>query len=274
MNKDRESDISEGRGMNQILNARKKLKKKLQNRERVFGTWTSLGHPSVTEILTRTGADFTGIDLEHSTISQEQAQRIIASGQAGGSVCLPRISSHNPEMVRRLMDSGADGMIVPMVQSAEDIEKMIAWMKYPPLGKRGFGVSRGQGYGFDFAQYTGTWNDSSIMIALIETIAAVEKIEEILSYKQLDGVMVGPYDISGSLGIPGQVEHKKVIEAAERIVRACKRRKISCGMQIVQPDAGKVKKAVDAGYTFIILSSDVFLLWKWAESMKELTSKK
>ncbi|MCC6759550.1 MAG: 4-hydroxy-2-oxovalerate aldolase [Candidatus Omnitrophica bacterium] len=260
--------------MNDLIKKRLALKRKFQNREKIFGTWTSLAHPSITEIFSRTGAGFLGIDLEHSTISQEQSQRIIATAQAGGAVCLPRISSHNPEMVRRLMDSGADGMIVPMVQNAEDVEKMIAWMKYPPLGRRGFGVSRAQGYGMDFAEYTKTWNNSSIMIGQIESIGAVERIDEILSYKELDGVMVGPYDISGSLGIPGQIEHKKVIEAGKRVIAACKRHGKSCGTQLVEPSAERIKKAVTTGFTFVILSSDVFLLWKWAEQMKTLTAHK
>lgn len=256
--------------MNNFLKKRQLLKKKLQSREKVFGSWTSLAHPSITEIFTRSGVDFVGIDLEHSTISQEQSQRIIATAQAGGVVCLPRISSHNPEMVRRLLDSGADGMIVPMVQNAEDVEKMIAWAKYPPLGRRGFGVSRAQGYGMDFSEYTKTWNESSIMIAQIESIGAVERIDEILSFKELDGVMVGPYDISGSLGIPGQIEHKSVLEAGKRVIAACKRYGKACGTQIVEPNEQRIKKALATGFTFVILSSDVFLLWKWADEMKSL----
>lgn len=260
--------------MNDFLKKRQVLKNKFQNRKTVFGSWTSLAHPSITEIFTRTGVDFVGIDLEHSTISQEQSQRIIATAQAGGAVCLPRISSHNPEMARRLLDSGADGIIVPMVQNAEDVEKMIAWAKYPPLGRRGFGVSRAQGYGMDFSEYTKTWNESSIMIAQIESIGAVERIDEILAYQELDGVMVGPYDISGSLGIPGQLEHKSVIEAGKKIIAACKRHGKSCGTQLVEPDEPRIKKALADGFTFVILSSDVFLLWKWAEEMKNLISSK
>lgn len=252
------------------LKNRKEIKRRLQKREKVFGTWTSLGHSSITEIFTRTGADFVGIDLEHSTISQEQAQRIIVSSHAGGCVCLPRISSHNPEMVRRLLDSGADGIIVPMVQNPQDVKNMIAWAKYPPLGRRGFGVARAQGYGFDFDTYTKTWNDSSLLIGQIESISAVEQIDEILSFDELNGVMVGPYDISGSLGIPGQIEHKKVIEAGQRVIAACKRHGKACGTQLVEPDEAKIKKAFAKGFTFVILSSDVFLLWKWAEGMKKL----
>ncbi len=249
---------------------RKILKRKFQSRERIFGAWTSLAHPSITEIFTRSGVDFVGIDLEHSTISQEQSQRIIAASQSSGCLCLPRVASHNAEMIRRLCDSGADGIIVPMVQGPEDVKNIIAWAKYPPLGRRGFGVSRAQGYGMDFAEYTRTWNETSLLIAQIESIAAVEQIDVILSFEELDGVMVGPYDISGSLGIPGQIEHKNVISAGKKVIAACRKFGKSCGTQIIEPDVAGIKKAVSLGYTFIILSSDVFLLWKWAEGMKKL----
>ena len=120
------------------------LKKRLRTRERLFGCWTSIGHPSITEIFTKTGADFVGIDLEHSTISQQQAQRIIAASQAGGVPCLPRVSSHNAEQVRRLLDSGADGIIVPNVSRMEEVHRIADWCLYPPEGKRGYGVARAQ----------------------------------------------------------------------------------------------------------------------------------
>lgn len=260
--------------MNRSLNKRQELKQKFQKCETIFGSWTSLAHPSITEIFARSGVGFLGIDLEHSTTNQEQSQRIIAAAQADGVVCLPRVASHNPEMIRRLLDSGADGMIVPMVQNALDVERMIEWAKYPPLGRRGFGVSRAQGYGMDFAQYTQTWNDSSILIAQIESIGAVERIDEILAYPELDGVMVGPYDISGSLGIPGQIEHQKVVDAGKRVIAACQRHKKSCGTHLVEASEQRIKKALETGFSFVILSSDVFLLWKWAEQIKNLISVK
>ena len=116
-------------------------------RENAFGAWTSLGHPSITEIFASSGVDFVGIDLEHSTINLEQAQQIIAAAQANGAACYPRVSSHNPEQIRRLLDSGADGVIVPMVSTADQARRIVEWCKYPPMGKRSFGVARAQGYG-------------------------------------------------------------------------------------------------------------------------------
>lgn len=244
------------------------LRTKLKSRKPVFAAWTSLYHPSITEIFSRSGVDFIGIDIEHSTISQEQSQRIIAASQASGSLCLPRIASHNMEMIKRLLDSGADGIIVPMVNTAQEARDIVSWCKYPPQGKRSFGVSRGQGYGFDFESYTKKWNTVSSLIVQIETIAGVENIEDILNVEAVDGAMIGPYDLSGSLNVPGRLDHPKVRGAAKRVIAACRKAGKACGTHLVEPDAGQIKRALDQGFTFIVLSSDVFLLWKWAQRIR------
>lgn len=257
--------------MMEIFERRYGFKERFRNRKRVFAAWTSLGHPSVTEIFARSGVDFLGIDIEHSTIGQEQAQRIIAACQAYGIICLPRVASHNSEMIKRLLDSGADGIIVPMVSSAEEVEKLISWCKYPPTGKRSFGVSRGQGYGFDFDEYTSSWNESSTVVVQIESIQGVENIEMILASQEIDGVLVGPYDLSGSLGIPGQLDHPDVAQAVKKVIAACGRFGKACGTQVIEPDAKSLRESFELGHTFAVLASDVFLLWKWSERMKALT---
>ncbi|MFH1429826.1 MAG: aldolase/citrate lyase family protein [Candidatus Margulisiibacteriota bacterium] len=251
-----------------INKTRGEFKRKIANRENVFACWTSIGHPSITEMFARSGVDFIGIDIEHSTISQEQSQRIIAAAQSEGIVCLPRIASHNMEMIKRLLDSGADGLIVPMVNTPDEVEKIISWCKYSPIGNRSFGIARGQGYGFDFDEYTKSWNDSSTLIVQIESIEGVENIEKILSYPEIDGVMVGPYDMSGSLGIPGQLEHPKIVEACKTVIKACEKYKKACGTQVIEPNLESMKKAIDDGFTFTVLSSDIFLMWKWSARMK------
>ncbi len=252
---------------------RSELKRKLRARERIFGTWTSIAHPSITEIFTRSGADFVGIDIEHSTISQEQSQRIIAACQSNNSLCLPRIASHNMEMIKRLLDSGADGLIVPMVSTMEEVAQIISWCKYPPLGKRSFGIARGQGYGFDFDSYVKEWNETSSLIIQIESVQGIENINELLSYQEIDGAMIGPYDLSGSLGIPGLIDHPRVLEATRLVIEACAKFGKACGTQIIEPDRENLEKAFSAGYTFVVLASDIFILWKWAERINGLISK-
>ena len=250
-----------------LFERRNRLKNKLNNRSKVFATWTSLAHPSITEIFTRVGADFVGIDIEHSTISQEQSQRIIAASQAAGTLCLPRIASHNSEMIKRLLDSGADGIIIPMVSTSDEVERIVDWCKYPPLGKRSFGIARGQGYGFDFDEYTRNWNSSSTIIVQIESIEGVENIEKILNHEHVDGAMIGPYDLSGTLGIPGQLDHPRLIEAARRVIEVCSKKGKACGTQVIDPNPENLENAFSSGYTFVVLASDIFLLWYWAERM-------
>jgi 2-keto-3-deoxy-L-rhamnonate aldolase RhmA len=246
------------------------LKSRLRQRQPVFGSWTSIGHPSITEAFCRAPFDFTGIDLEHSTISQEQAQRIIAASQAAHIPCLPRIASHNAEQIKQLLDSGADGIIVPMVNTLDEVKRLVDWSKYPPVGKRSFGVSRAQGYGFDFDRYTAGWNKRSVLLLQIESAVGVQAIDELVSHESVDGVMVGPYDLSGTLGIPGQLDHPRVQEACAQVIAACRKHGKACGTQLVDPTEAGIQETFERGYTFIILSSDVFLLWKWSERMQSL----
>ena len=247
-----------------------KLKKALRNRERLFAGWVSFAHPSITETIAKAGFDFIAIDMEHSTINQAEAQRIIAASQAEGVPCLPRPVSHSNDYIKPLLESGADGMLIQMVNTQEDVKILIDNFKYPPIGKRSYGVSRAQGYGFDFEEYITCWNQNSSFIIQVESIEAVNNIEKLLSFDEVDGVMVGPYDISGSLGFPGQTDHPKVIEASKKVITACEKYSKSCGTQIADPNEKNIKDLFDLGYTYVILGSDLFVLWKWSEQMKKL----
>ncbi|MBI4354499.1 MAG: 4-hydroxy-2-oxovalerate aldolase [Candidatus Omnitrophica bacterium] len=250
-----------------------RLARRLRRREPVFGAWTSLGHPSITEMFGIAKVDFVGIDVEHSTINQEQSQRIIAAAQAGGIACLPRVASHNGEQIRRLLDSGADGVIVPNVSRPEEIERLIQWCDYPPKGSRSYGVARAQGYGTSFDAYVKTWNDRCTLIIQIESIHAVEAIDQLLTHEEVSGVMIGPYDISGSLNLPGQLDHPRVHEACAEVIAACQRSRKACGTQLIEPTAEGIAAAFAQGYTFVVLASDVFVLWKWSERMREITQR-
>ena len=246
------------------------MKTKLRNRERMFAGWVSYAHPSITETFALAGFDFIAIDMEHTTITLEQAQRIIAASQSEGVPCLPRPVSHSNDYFKPLLDSGADGLLVQMVNTQEEVVTIITDIKYPPVGRRTYGVNRAQSYGFDFDAYIESWNESSSLILQIESIEAVENIEKLLEFEEVDGVMIGPYDMSGSLGVPGQTSHPKVIDATRIVIDACERYKKSCGTQVADPTSEGVQSLFDLGYTFVVLGSDLFILWKWAEQMRGL----
>lgn len=254
--------------MNKIFENRAALKQKLRRRERLFAGWVSYAHPSITETFARAGFDFMAIDMEHSSISVEQAQRIIAASQSEGVPCLPRPVSHSNDWIKPLLESGADGLLLQMANTPSEVEAVIRNLKYPPAGRRSYGVNRAQAYGFDFDEYIQNWNETSSFIIQVESIEAVENIDKLLAFDEVDGVMIGPLDISGSLGVPGKTNHPLVVEASRKVIAACERADRSCGTQVADATPESVQRLFDLGYTYAILGSDLFVLWKWAEQMQ------
>lgn len=250
------------------LAKRKALKTKLKRRERVFAGWVSYADTAITETFAKAGFDLIAIDMEHTTLSLNEAKRIITSAQAEGACCLPRPVSHTNDLIKPLLEAGADGVFIQMVETAEEVEALIKATKFPSVGRRSYGVNRAHGYGFDFDSYITDWNDSSLLILQIESIKAVENIDALLAFDEVDAVMVGPFDISGSLGVPGQTNHPKVREAGRRIVEAAARAGKSCCTQIADVTPERVQDAFDQGFTFVILGSDLFVLWRWADDMR------
>lgn len=254
---------------NRIAN-RKALKQKFANREKTFGGWISYREPAIAETFAKAGFDFIAIDMEHTTISIDDANRIITSIQSEGGICIPRQVSHNNDYMKPMLEAGADGIMIPMVNTVDEANTILTNFKFPPLGRRSFGVNRAHGYGFDFEKYITTWNDSGLFVIQIESITAVENIDALLTIDGLDAVMIGPYDISGSLDVPGETNHPRVREAGRKVVDACEKAGISCMTQVadVTPDA--VQDAFDQGYTSVVMGSDLFILWKWAEAMRSI----
>ena len=246
------------------------LKQKMRDRERMFAGWISYAHPSITETIARAGFDMMFIDMEHSTISIDQGQRIIAASQFEGVPCIPRPVSHSNDYLKPLLESGADGVLVQMVETPDEVRALINDVKYPPVGRRTYGVNRAQAYGFDFDEYIHNWNSTSTFMLQVESAKGVENIESLLAFEEVDGVMIGPLDIAGSLGVPGKTTHPLVIEASRKVIEACERRGVSCGTQVADANPTTVQALFDLGYNYAILGSDLFVLWKWAAQMQEM----
>ena len=232
----------------QIKN-RLKLKSKFANRESTFGGWISYREPAIAETFAMAGFDFIAIDMEHTTISIDDANRIITSIQSMGGVCIPRQVSHNNDHMKPLLEAGADGIMIPMVDTVDQGNALLRNLKFPPLGRRSFGVNRAHGYGFDFERYITTWNDTGLFVIQIESIEAVENIDELVRIPGVDAVMIGPYDISGSLNVPGDTNHPKVREAGRKVVDACANAGVSCMTQVADVTADAV--FVVDGFVFI-----------------------
>jgi len=236
------------------------VKNKLKQKKPTFGSWITIGNPIVAELMANSGFEWLTIDMEHSVITLDVAQDLIRIIELSGCVPLVRVSENNPVMIKRVMDAGAHGVIVPMVNTKEEAEQAVKSVRYPPEGFRGVGLARAQKYGFDFEGYKKWLAKESIVIVQIEHVDAVKNLKEILAVKGVDGYIVGPYDISGSLGIPGEFENPKFKKIIKEVMDVGKTSKKSAGFHVIPPDKKEVKKIMNMGYTFIAVSLDTLFL--------------
>ena len=236
------------------------LKQKLKNNETTIGSWITLGHSAIAEIMARTGFDWLVIDMEHSVIEISQTQEIIQAIDGAGIPTIVRLTSNDENLIKRVMDAGAHGIMVPNVNSAEDARRVVAATYYPPKGKRGVGLARAQGYGASFKDYCQWLDDNAVVIVMIEHIDGVNAADEILAVEGVDGYMIGPYDLSASLGIAGQFEDPRVVEAITRIREAGKAVGKAGGIHVVDPDLRAVEQRIREGFTFIGYGMDIRIL--------------
>lgn len=236
------------------------LKKSLLNNTLSIGSWLTIGHPSVVEIMSSAGFEWLVVDLEHSSIDLTMAQILISTIQANGMQALVRVSKNEEVIIKRVLDIGADGIIVPMIKNKEEAKQAVGFAYYPPFGKRGVGLYRAQNYGIGFEEYKEKNRNETIVIAQIEHVEAVKNIEDILSTDGIDGIIVGPYDLSGSMGKPGQYDDEDVKEALERVKAACFTHEKPLGFHVIQSDHAKLQEKIDEGYTFLAFSLDFFFL--------------
>ena len=236
------------------------VKNKLKQKKPTFGSWITIGSPVVAEIMANSGFEWLTIDMEHSAITLDIAQDLIRTIELSGCVPLVRVAENNPVMIKRVMDAGAHGIIVPNVNTKEEAEKAVKSVRYPPEGFRGVGLARAQDYGFNFKGYKKWLEKESIVIVQIEHVDAVKNLKEILAVKGVDGYIVGPYDISGSLGIPGEFENPKFKKIIKEVLDVGKTSKKPAGFHVISPDEKEVKKIMNMGYTFIAVSLDTLFL--------------
>lgn len=246
------------------------IREKILNCEKVVGTWLQSGNPVIAEIMADYGYDFIAADMEHTDINEEGFTHFT---RAVGGKCEPfaRVRENDTIAIRRLLDCGATGIIVPLVNNSSDAKKAVSAAKYPPIGVRGFAFIRANNWGLNFDEYAKKANDDVTVIVMIETKEAVENIEEILSVDGVDGVLIGPYDMSGSYGVPGQTNHQFVIDAKEKVLKSCKNHNKAAGQHIVLPTKENVTEAVAQGFTFLVVGMDTVFVAQGAKLAMEIT---
>jgi len=232
---------------------------------KTIGTWLSLPNESIAEIFANAGYEWIVIDLEHSAININQAERLIRIINLSGSKPYVRLTDHNPSQIKRVLDAGAKGIIAPMVETANQIELIIKACNYPPKGFRGMGLARAQGYGYkkkkeDYIQKG--CNELEIFVQ-IESEKAVNNIASIFSYP-IDGFFIGPYDLSASLGTPGKFETEAFKSSESKILEEAKKAEIKSGFHLVEPEIEAIDDLYSRGYDMIAFSVDIRMLDKMA----------
>jgi 2-dehydro-3-deoxyglucarate aldolase len=225
-----------------------------------IGSWITLNHPSIAEIMADAGFDWLCIDMEHSVTDYFEAQQLILAIQSKGIKAFVRVGENNTRIIKRVLDAGADGIIVPSVNSAEEAQKAVSAIKYPPKGTRGVGLARAQSYGFGFEHYRDINSKEIKLIVQIEHINAIKELDKILSIEGVDGTFIGPYDLSGSIGKPGQWDDPEVVEALQIYESTAIQYNKLMGFHVVPPDYNLVIEKQNKGYNFIAFSFDAYFL--------------
>lgn len=230
-----------------------------------WSTWIQLSDPAVIEILAPIGFDSFIIDMEHSSLSIEQAANLMrAIPRDCDTRPFVRVRDQQPLSIRLALDFGAQGVIVPMVNNVEQARAAAAAAKFPPDGVRGTSYCRMNGWGRNFSEYQADANHIPLL-AMIETAEGLDNLEAIVDLPEIDGIMLGSYDLSASLGIPGQLSHEKIVEAERRIVELTRARDKQSGVLVFVPNEQAVQRVVNTGFTLISLGSDAMFMRECAE---------
>ena len=238
----------------------KSLKEKLKNNELTIGSWTMIGYPMSVEVMALAGFEWLVIDIEHTSIDLETTQNLIAMIQANNMKALVRVSKNEEVIIKRVLDMGADGIVVPMVNFKEEAIQAVEFAKYPPFGKRGVGLYRATKYGMGFEEYKKWVDEELVIIAQIEHIDAVNNIDEILDVEGIDATIIGPYDLSGSMGYPGEFERDDIKDAVETVLSKCKEKNIPSGFHVVDTNPEKLNEKIEQGCTFLAYGIDYFFM--------------
>ena len=238
----------------------KSIREKLASGLPSIGSWIQIPHPSIAEIMGNSGYDWVAVDIEHGSICTHQLPDLFRALELGDTLPLVRLSEGTDRECKQSLDAGAGGVIVPMIESASQLESVRDACRWPPAGKRGVGFSRANLFGKNFDQYT-VEAQSPLLVAMIENIKAVDNLDDILEVNGLDAVFIGPYDLSASMGLTANFTAPDFLAVINRIRESCDKHNIASGIHVVMPDKKELGSRIEEGYRFIAYSIDsVFLI--------------
>ena len=251
-----------------------KVKTKLREGQPVFGGWTLTGHPAIAEIMAAEGFDFIGVDMEHTATSVKDLYANVLAAKGTGCDVLARLPSCDPVLAKQVLDMGAAGIIVPSVNTPAEAAQSVAMAKFPLEGVRGASLCRATGFGRNFAEYFSQHNRDVVVVVMLEHINAVRQADAILATPGIDAALIGPYDLSASMGLAGQLNHPDVLTAQQTILEACRRQNVAAGIHVVPVDADEVRRRLDAGFRFIACGLDTLFIREGCRQMLQAKGEK
>ena len=241
--------------------------KRLRSGEILTGTLVSLPSPEICELLSHVGYDWLFIDAEHGAFNPQQAQAMLQA--ASPTPCVIRVPVGEAIWIKKALDIGAAGIIVPQVHTADQAKEIIKHCKYAPVGDRGIGIGRAHKYGIEFEHYLKKANRETAVILQAESKEAIDNIDAIVKLKGLDAILVGPYDLSASLGKPGEINDPVVQNAINTVIKSCKKAGISMGFFGVSAEA--VLPYKKKGFTLLTVGVDAgFIIQSATQTLSDM----
>jgi 2-dehydro-3-deoxyglucarate aldolase len=241
------------------LTALQDIRKRLLTGGHSIGSWMQIPHPSIAEIMGQAGYDWVAIDMEHGAVAVNQLPDLFRALELGNTLPLARIAQAQPKDCKQALDAGAGGIIVPMIESAEQLVAVRDACRWPPAGTRGVGFSRANLFGKHFEVYREE-AQAPLLVAMIEHHRAVAELEAILAVDGLDAILIGPYDLSASMGLTAQFDHPDFCATMEKIRTLAAATSIPAGVHVVAPSPEQLRQRLDEGYRFLAYSIDASML--------------
>jgi len=244
-----------------------KTKDKLRRGEPALGGWIMIGHPSVAEVMAGEGFDWLGVDMEHTSIDVRQFHEIALALKSTGVDLLARLPSCDPVLAKLVLDSGASGIIVPSINTPQEAATAAAMARFPPQGFRGASLCRATDFGRRFSAYFAEHNENVLVVVMLEHKDAVAAADSILATPGIDAALIGPYDLSASMGLAGQLGHPLVLAAQQAILDACVRHHVAPGLHVVPVDPDEVQRRLAQGFRFVACGIDTAFVAEGCRTM-------
>ncbi len=243
------------------------IRKKMRQGNLSIGSWLQLPSPDTAEIMAHMGYDWLVIDMEHGSIDVRDLPNLLRAIH-GDTLALVRVPQIDTLSIRRTLDAGAQGLIFPMIHNRAELDSAIDSALYPHptqlTGRRGVGYARANAYGKNFFTYTNETAQDVFLVAQIEHVDALHDLEAIVQHPRLDAILVGPYDLSASMGIMGQFSHKLFIQAMQEISNTCGLHGMPMGTHVIVPSTEALTLAKNEGYAFLAYGTDALFLQQGA----------